>query len=163
MKFGRLDNQMQVCKEHLDTTATWATEVEFFLVQYLLIRICAEWESRIPVMFERRCSRITDPHLKQFATTSAQYFSKRFEIKSIGRTLDRFGADYKKGFNDTVVTTNSYKAWESLYSNRMAVAHHAGVQMTFADLIRAYNDCLPVLDAIVASLGLTADEIRDFV
>ncbi|MBI3896433.1 MAG: hypothetical protein HY313_10940 [Acidobacteria bacterium] len=147
----------------MDTTGTWATETELFLVQYLLIRICAEWESRIPVMFERRCARITDPHLKKFATFSAQYFSKRFDITDIGKTLNRFGADYKKVFNNTVVSTNAYKAWESVYSNRKAVAHGAGVQMTFTDLLQAYTDCLLVLDAIVSSLGLTADEIKDFV
>lgn len=163
MRFGSIDDQLRVCKEHLDATGTWTTEIEFFLVQYLLVRICAEWELRIPIMVERRCSRSTDVHLKQFAMNSAQYFSKRFTVKDIGRTLKKFGADYHEIFNDVVTSTNAYIAWDSIYNNRHAVAHDAGIQMTFTDLVTAYKDCLPVLDALVATLGLSADETKDFV
>lgn len=163
MQFGSINYQIRVCKEHLDTTNTWTTEAEFVLVQYLLVRICAEWELRIPTMFERRCARSTDVHLKEFAMGSAKYFAKRFDITDIGKTLKRFGPDYHKNFNDAVTSTNAYTAWASVYANRHAVAHLGGVQMTFTDLIKAYQDALQVFDDLVATLGLTADETKDFV
>lgn len=147
----------------MEATGTWSTEIEYVLVQFLLVRICAEWEARIPVMFERRCSRTTDGHLRQFATGSAQYFAKRFAISDIGKTLGRFGADYETAFKSTVPNTEASRAWDGIYSNRKAVAHGAGIQMTFGDLKQAYASSLSVIDAIVASLGLTADETKDFV
>ena len=163
MQFGQIDNQLSTCKTHLDATGMWATEIEYFLVQFLLVRICAEWEPRIQEMFELRCTRTTDTHLRRFAISSAKYFSNRFSIKDIGRMLSRFGDDYHKLFNSTIVATKAYLAWDSLYSNRVAVAHRAGTQMSFVELTTAYQDCLPVLDALAASLGLTADEIKHFV
>jgi len=162
MRFASIDYQIKLCKDHLDATKAWTTEVEFVLVQYLLIRICAEWELRLPLMFERRCARSTDPHLREFATGSAKYFSKRFDITDIGKTLKRFGADYHKNFNDAVTSTNAYTAWASIYANRHAVAHLSGVQMTFADLMTAYQDALAVFDVLVLTLGLTVDETKDF-
>ena len=162
MQFASIDYQIKICKDHLDATNTWTTEAEFVFTQYLLIRICAEWELRIPTMFERRCARSTDPHLKEFATTSAKYFTKRFDITDLGNTLKRFGGNYHSDFNTAVMSGNAHIAWSNVYSNRHAVAHMSGVQMTFNDLLQAYQDALPVLDALVLVLGLTADETKDF-
>jgi hypothetical protein len=163
MQFASIDYQIKVCKDHLDATNTWTTEAEFVLVQFLLIRICAEWELRMPAMFERRCARNIDAHLKEFATGSVKYFARRFDITDIGKTLKRFGGNYHKDFNDAVTATNAYTAWASVYANRHAVAHLGGVQMTFSDLMTAYQDALQVFDDLVTTLGLTADEIKDFV
>jgi hypothetical protein len=163
MQFASIDYQIRACKDHLDATQTWTTEVEFILVQYLLIRIVADWELRIPIMFERRCARSADVHLKQFATTSAKYFSKRFAISEMGTNLKRFGADYHQTFHGAVMSTNAHTAWSSIYANRESVAHLGGVQMSFADLMQAYSDALQVFDALVTTLGLTPDETKDFV
>jgi hypothetical protein len=163
MKFGAIDYRMASCKAHLDATNAWKTEIETFLVQYLLVSICAEIETRIPVMFERRCSRGTDAQLIQFAIKQLQYVTKHFSVSELGLTLKKFDDGYYKQFNSSVMLDNSHVAWDSIYSNRQSVAHGSGVQMTFNDLTIAYQDCLPVLDALVATLGLTPDETKDFV
>lgn len=163
MNFGSIDYQMLSCKNHLDATNTWATEIELFLVQYLLVRICAELEDRVPVLFERRCSRGTDAQLTQFAIKTVHYVTKRFAIQDLGIVLKRFDDGYHKHFNKAVIANNSHLAWDSIYNNRHAVAHGAGIQMTFNDLSKAYGDCLSVLDALVGALGLTQDEIKDLV
>jgi hypothetical protein len=81
----------------------------------------------------------------------------------LGDLLKRFDAGYHARFNHAVISNDSHLAWGSIYNNRHAVAHGAGIQMNFADLQRAYADCLPVLDALTTVLGLTADETKDFV
>jgi hypothetical protein len=138
-------------------------EVEAFLVQYLIVRVCAELEARIPLIFERRCVRGTDVQLKQFAVRTVQYITKRFSVRDLGDYLKRFDIAYHKHFNGAVVSNDSHVAWDSIYINRHAVAHGAGIQMNFTDLAKAYKDYLPVLDALVAALGLTPDETKDFV
>lgn len=163
MTFGNIDYRMQSCKSHLAATNSWATEVETFLVQYLIIRICAELEERIPLIFARRCSRGSDVQLTEFAVKTVHYVTKRFKVKDLGDVLKRFDIAYHAHFNDAVTRDNSHLAWDSIYNNRHAVAHGAGIQMNFADLDKAYKDCLPVLDALVAALGLTSAETKDFV
>lgn len=163
MKFGSIDYRLQSCKNHLDATNSWATEIELYLVQYLIVRICAELEDRIPILFERRCRRGTDAQLTQFAIKTVHYVTKRFTIQDLGVVLRRFDVGYHKSFNDAVISNNSHLAWDSIYNNRHAVAHGAGIQMSFNDLSKAYQDCLPVLDAIASALGLAQDEIKDLV
>ena len=163
MKFGSIDYRMLSCRNHLDATKAWATEVEFFLVQYLIVRIWAELEDRIPILFERRCSRGADAQLTNFAIKHIKLITRKFSIEDLGNALKRFDAAYHKHFNSTVMTNNSHVAWDSINSNRMAVAHGTGIQMSFNDLMKAYQDCLPVLDALASALGLTQDEIKDLV
>jgi hypothetical protein len=163
MTFGSIDYRLLSCKNHLDATKSWATEIEMFLVQYLLIYICAELGTRIPQIFERRCARGTDMQLTQFAIKTVQYVTKRFSVDDLGKILKKFDVAYHTHFTGLVISDNSHLAWDSIYSNRQSVAHGQGVQMSFNDLAKAYKDCLPVLDALVTALGLTPSETKDFV
>jgi hypothetical protein len=55
----------------------------------------------------------------------------------------------------------SHVAWDNIYTNRQAVAHKTGPQMSFGDLKNDYRDSLVVLDSLVSALGLRPREIRD--
>jgi hypothetical protein len=162
MKFGTLDSAIKRCEEHLDKTATRNTEIENYFVQYLLIRICAEYENRVKALFHRRCSRTADAQLKSFAQQTAVYICKRFSIRDITSMLGKFGSDYKHNFHSQVMSGVAHLAWDNIYTNRRAVAHEAGTQMSFGDLKTAYSDSLRVLDALVNALSLNATEIHDF-
>lgn len=161
MTLGTIEFGIAACKRHLDVTQSWATEIEFFLVQYLLVRICAEFEARIPLIIERRCLRSPDVQLSHFAIKSVRYVTKRFSIQDIGTVLKRFDKSYHKAFNDAVVAGNCHVAWDNIYNNRHAVAHGAGIQMTFNDLTMAYKDSLPVLKVLISALELTPEETMD--
>jgi len=161
MTFASVDSLIQRCEQHLDATNTRNTEIESVMVQHLLIRICAEYEKRIVALFHRRCSRTTDLHLRAFAQKSAQYVCQRFDISDITKNLGRFGDDYKKTFHGQVMTGVAHIAWDNIYTNRVAVAHGTGAQMTFGDLKQAYSDSLTVLDALMSALCLTPSEIVD--
>lgn len=161
MQFGRLDFHLQKCEQHLDAASVRNTEIETYFVQYLLTRICAEYETRIAILVERRCSRMRDAHIKSFAKRSAKDACKRFDISDIKGILGRFGDDYKQAFHDQVMKTASHVAWDNIYHNRQAVAHGAGAQMSFPDLKKNYQESLAVLDALVLALGLKPGEIRD--
>lgn len=50
MQFRQLDFHLQKCEQHLDSTKTRNTEIESYFVQYLLTRICAEYEARIAIL-----------------------------------------------------------------------------------------------------------------
>lgn len=75
--------------------------------------------------------------------------------------LGRFGIDYKQAFHGQVTSGMAHVAWDNIYTNRQAVAHKTGTQMSFGDLKRDYKDSLVVLDALVSALSLKPREMRD--
>jgi hypothetical protein len=161
MKFESLEFVMKRCEEHLDATGARSTEIESYFVQYLLIRICAEFEARITTLVYRRCSRTKDIHLRAFAQQTAQYICQRFDISDITRILGRFGKDYKQLFHGSVMSGTAHVAWDNIYTNRQAVAHKTGTQMSFGDLKKNYQESLTVMDALVSALSLRRPEISD--
>jgi hypothetical protein len=161
MTFGSLEFVIQRCEEHLDTTHMRSTEIENYFVQYLLIRICAEYETRVTTLVHRRCSRTRDRHLKSFAQQTAEYICRHFSISDIAKVLGRFGGDYRKAFHDQVTSGMAHVAWNNIYTNRQAVAHKTGAQMSLGDLKKDYKNSLVVLDALVSALNLRPREIRD--
>lgn len=160
-QFGQLDYYLQTCEQHLIDTNTRNTEIESYFVQYLLTRICAEYETRIINLVERRCARTRDVHLKRFTARSATEACKTFSLSAIKGILGRFGDDYKAKFDGQVMNKPPHVAWDNIYNNRNAVAHHAGSQMTFPELVKYYKESLLVLDVLVAVLGLKPREIKD--
>lgn len=161
MKFGTIDFVLKRCEDHLNATATQGTEIESYFVQYLLVRICAEYEMRITTLFHRRCSRTRDAELRSFAQKTAAYVCKYFSISDIGKILERFGDAYKKQFNIQVMGDSAHVAWDNIYTNRQAVAHKVAPQMSFGDLKLDYQSSLRVLDALVLALQLRPREIHD--
>ncbi|MGD0567424.1 MAG: HEPN domain-containing protein [Candidatus Sulfotelmatobacter sp.] len=161
MTFGSLDFVIKRCEEHLDSTGTRNTEIENYFVQYLLIRICAEYETRVTALVHRRCSRAADNHIKSFAQKTAEYVCKRFDISDISKILARFGDDYKQQFHGQAMSGTAHVSWDNIYTNRQAVAHKAGAQMSFGDLKNDYLNSLLILDALVSALTLSPTEISD--
>ena len=161
MKFSKLDLLILGCEDHLDRTGTKGTEIESYFVQFLLTRICAEYESRIAILVHKRCSRTRDIHIKKFNQRGAQDATRNFDIGGLKGILGRFGEDYKTAFNDLVFNKRPHTAWDNIYNNRRAVAHGSGATMTLGDLKRDYQDSLVVLDSLSTALSLKPNELRD--
>ena len=164
MRLRGFETQLHNAEKHLDDTSSRQSEIETYIVQYLLVRACAEYESRLVRMVERRCLRVGDAHVKRFVQRSIRDSCRYFNIGDIKGLLGRLGDDYKEAFDSKVMNTQSHVAWDNIYTNRHSVAHgHGSVQMNFADLKQNYSESLAVLDALAHCLGLTSDEMRDLV
>jgi hypothetical protein len=161
MRFSSLEFVIKRCEDHLEETNARSTEIESYFVQYLLIRICAEYEARIITLIHRRCSRTKDAHLRAFAQETAKRLCQRFDVTDIKGILGRFGADYKQGFHDMVMAGTAHIAWDNIYTNRQAVAHKTGTQMSLGDLKRDYEQSLAVIDALASALSLKPRETKD--
>ena len=160
MRFGQIDSQMAECERHLDIVSARGTPIEYYLTQYLLVRIYAEFQTRITLLFERRC-RSSDAHLMNFARWGASESCKKFLIGDLKGLLGRFGDDYKNDFHGRVVNTLAHTAWDNIYNNRIAVAHKAGCVMSLNDLKHHYEKSLEVLEALVKTLKLKARQVKD--
>lgn len=113
-------------------------------------------------MVRRRCLRSRDEHLKRLIEPHLVYVTKRFAVGDLNNLLGRFGQDYQDAFTNQFVNQRPQTAWNNIYTNRQAVAHGAGLQMSFTDLIRDYRESLAVLDAFVAALELRPRETTGF-
>ena len=161
MRFGQIDREILECEKHLDSTGTRNSEIENYLVRYLLVRICAEYETRIAILVQKRCSRTNDEHLMRFAHWGAEIVATRFNISDLKGTLNKFGDDYQKSFTDAVMNKDCHRAWDSIYNNRQTVAHGNGmVLMTVDDLKTAYEDSVIVIDELVKALCLRPKDIK---
>lgn len=161
MRFGQIEQEIRQCEQHLDSTITRNTQAENYIVRYLLVRICAEYEDRIQDIVQRRCTRINDQHLKQFANWAAGMATKRFKIGDLADMLELFGEDYRDAFNTANNDPRAITAWGNIYANRHTVAHGNGaVQMNMSDLKDDYSASRKVIDALVKALMLTDKEIK---
>lgn len=161
MRFTTLESQFAKCDEHLILTATAGSEVEFYLTQFLLVRICAEFETRIKLLVERRCSRANDIRVKTFVQNASYIICRNFDISDIkGEIIKKFGGDYAKNFRD-LLDDELISAWNNIYINRQAASHAVSPQMSLRDLKEHYQKSLAVFDAIVLALELKPRDLRN--
>jgi hypothetical protein len=162
MKFPRLDNAMAVCKLHLDTTGARGTEIESYLVGYLLMIICAEFDDRFKKLIETRAARAGDAQLKNFIVHACGRIVRGNKVAELTGHLSGFGGACKTDFHSAVAAT-AVTSYDNIMTNRHTVAHYTtSHSMTFADLERAYNDSRDVLKAVATALGLSTAELAAF-
>ncbi len=161
MRLGQLEDEIKQCEKHLDETGKRNTEAESYFVRYLLVRICAEYETRIATLVQRRCSRINDPHILNFVSWAARFSSQRFNIGDITGMLGKFGDDYKDCFSVSIpMDCKAFQAWNNIYVNRHTVAHGNGaVMMSLPELKTAFADSMVVIDELVKALCLRPKDI----
>jgi len=160
MRFSQLDEEIKLCERHLETTGTRNTQIENYIVRYLLVRVCAEYETRIKTLVQRRCTRVNDAHILSFTNRGAELAARNFNIGDITGVLGMFGEDYKAAFKQAVHSQTCHAAWDNIYNNRHTVAHGDGsVMMTFNDLKRDYANSLVVIEEIVKALCLRPKDI----
>jgi RiboL-PSP-HEPN len=160
MRYLALDAQFEKCEQHLKDTLTANTEVEFYLSQFLLVRVCAEFESRIKLLIERRCARTNDTYIKRFVQKSARRVWRDFKISDIKGNLEHFGQDYAESFRQ-LIDAPLEASWNNVYTNRHAVAHGAGTQMSLRELKETYRKSQDVLEAVVLALALRPRELKN--
>jgi RiboL-PSP-HEPN len=159
MHFPRLDNAIAVSKKHLDATKAYGTEIESFLVAFLLVTIIAEFEERLEAIVAKRAERAADSHIQAFATHYAHVAVRSPKISDIAGVLGYFGADYKDAFQKKITNTAAHRAYDLLLTNRHTVAHRTVPNMTFVELEAAYPESVKVIDAAAEALSLTPTEI----
>jgi hypothetical protein len=162
VKFTQLENALAVCKNYLDSTGTRGTEIESYLVGFLLVNICSEFEIRLRKIFEIRAGHPGDAYLCNFVIYASGRIIRSIKIGEIAGYLGGFGTDWKDSFHSAIKDKPPHVAYDNIMTKRQLVAHVSGTMMTFAELETAFNDACHVLTAIANALGLTPAEISSF-
>lgn len=159
MDFKRIDAAVATCKSHIDATGARGTEIESFLVSYLLVTIAADFEIRLEAIVSKRAERTADPHIQSFVRVAAGRIIRGIKISEITGVLGHFGSDCKESFSKEIADTLPHTCYDNILANRHMVAHQTGPNMTFAELETALPESKKVLDAVASALGLTATEL----
>jgi len=172
MKFLAIEEPIATVAHHLNSTGQTNTEVENYLVAYLVVRAYSEFENRIRVLIARRCALTEDTHLKNFAQryakcgTEENQFEKdrssgKIRLGDLADTLKAFGPDYCQAFRDKTENTKAHLAWDQIINNRHNIAHQSPLGLTLEELSTAYKHSLPILDAFAEALELPAEQFAD--
>ena len=60
MALSDIDNELTACENHLNLTNTKGTDIESFLTQFLLVRICGQYEKEIRRIINERAHKFGD-------------------------------------------------------------------------------------------------------
>jgi hypothetical protein len=163
IRFNSLDNLFKSCNDHLDAFGQRESAIESIFVQHILIRICAEFEIKLVALAESRL-RSNDAPTKAISRAMLRREFKAFDIGNLTSILGKFNPDYKAKFSSEIVNSTSHLAWDSIYNNRVTVAHKIGIiQLSFPELESHYKESLKVFDAMINALECKPRELKGLI
>lgn len=142
----RTRNFYEECRAHLDETSSRGTEVEAFLAQYLLVALCAEMQDEIYRVVEIRTAQCGDSELCGFALNTSKRILRSVKIAELLGFVGHFGPERKQRFSEAL-DERVRMQYDTAVSNRHAVAHRNGAQVTIADLAGIIDSAERVLDS----------------
>lgn len=152
MFLPEVDQAIEICERHLKSSASHNTEIETFLVRYLLVLICAEYEKAITSCIEKRAEKVTDDKITAFIKSSLRNILRGIRLKELGDLLGRFSEDIKTNFWEAVRDTDAQLAYDSILNNRHWFAHGTSVQVTFVELCQFYEQSKEVVHRFAEAL-----------
>lgn len=148
------EEAIEVCEKHLADTKSFGTEIEAFLVRYLLVIICAEIEQSVLSMTVERVRRVGDNQVTGFVDSTVEKLFRRVRTGEMGGLLGYFDKDIEKAFMEKINATEEQAAFNNIVNNRHNMAHgKATVQMTFKELRESYIKCQTILNEFAKALS----------
>ena len=149
------DAAVAICEKHLTDTKSLNTEVETYLVKYLLVLICSEFEEMVLRTVEARASNSPDTEIVTFIKSATLQLFRSLRIGELAGLLARFAPAVKAGFSANVNNTAAHAAFDTIINNRMQVAHTTGVvNLTFGELKLRYEESKIVVRHFAAALNV---------
>lgn len=148
MRIGEIDAAIEICQEHLYASAVHGSEIEAFLTQYVLIRIRANFELKISELLSQPMQDVSDEYVRTLARLGVAHISRGSRTGDIAEMLRRINPILRDRFRSAVSNTASEQSFNQLVTSRNAIAHGAGVNLTFRELVDHYERAHEILDAL---------------
>lgn len=124
--------------------------LDAYLTKYLLIHISAECEHKIKEMIIKRVSKSADAGL-------ISYVDKRTDIRdlSIGSIKGKILKPLKIPADDIFdrLDERIKQSYANIHENRNLAAHGKDINMSFDEVVRAYDDVQQVLSTIDTAIN----------
>lgn len=149
MNIYKIESAIDVCKEHLDQTGAYGTEIESFLTRYLLVLISSCYEEELEKIFLERVNNCEDVFLIEFFKNDIPNRMKSVGISKLSEFISKFGNEYKQKFLIDISPTREATLYGNLIKNRHLVVHETQpIAMTFNEVINAYRESNIILDRV---------------
>ncbi len=159
MRIRKVDDTIDNCKDFLKEKDAFGTTIEAYLTRYLLVLISASFEEEIEKIFIERGSKKNDVFVKAFFENEMPNQLKSVGVSKISNFLGKFGNEYRDKFIEDVSTTPEATKYANLIKNRHLVAHETQEpQMTFNEVVKAYEDSSIVIDKLKQIIDGEAEE-----
>jgi hypothetical protein len=159
VKIDRIADAMDACRNHLDATGARNTEVESFLVGFLLVMICSEYEIAIKAMVSKRAEKCGDGDVHGFVREHIGKIVRGIKVSDLTGVVGSFSSAAKEHFQKAVINQQPHVSYDNIMTNRHSVAHRSGSQVTFSELEGFIKESDKVLDAAAEALGLDAADL----
>lgn len=158
MKLARIDEAIEACERHLQSSGAIGTEIEAFLTRYMMVLMCASFEEQIEELVNARAAKSQDVALASFVRSAVGQVFRSVKTSEIAGLLGRFGQDHKERFQDEMKKNERAETfYNNIVMNRHDTAHTAGSNLTFSELVRFYSEGHVILDAVKRALELDAE------
>ena len=148
MHLSEIDAAISTCAEHLDASGARGSEIEAFLTQYVLIRICANFEERVQFFLSRPVQNVADEYVRALAEQGVRHISQGSKTSDIAEMLQRIDPILRDRFRSSVSNTPGEQSFNQLVTSRNLTAHDRGSSFTFNELVEHYNRAHTVLDSL---------------
>lgn len=156
MKITEINNAIQTCQLHISSLQKRDPKIESFLTSYLLILIAIYFEREIKQMVivtvptKTGCKKLN----YYFEKTSGSK-PKGLKTSQLPEFLGNFGGNCRKNFEARCQDKKNSRAvagYNNIIANRHNAAHQETVNMTFKEVIDAYEIGHIILDFVYESL-----------
>ena len=156
MDIPAISQAIEVCAAHLDATLTHGTEVEAYLVGYLLTLIYAEYEKKLSDIVIDKAKASGSAEITTYVGNTIGQVLRGIKLSEISGLLGKFDDKCKQGFSDSIKDTPAANSYSRLVSHRIDFAHRGVLQISFAELQAAYAESHIILDNFGVVLGVTS-------
>lgn len=147
MTIAELERDLQICYEHLEKTRSKNSDIDTFLTQFMLVRICGEYEIEIKRLINERVEKTGDFNL-------ARFVKNKIDVRSLllsdikGKIIKPLSSDDGNSFDNKTKNTEMAARYDNIVENRNYIAHGTFVNMTFSELMDSYNIAKGVIQII---------------
>jgi len=135
---------LEDCEEHLRESGAFATAIESYLTQYVLIVFCAEIQSEIYEVMRRRAAMTSDAVLGNYAVQSSQRVLRSVKTNELSGFAKLFGQEVKERFQNAL-DDRDVSLYNSAVVNRHDIAHKKGAEITFREVREAVEAATRIL------------------
>ena len=160
MRIARIDETLDVCQHHLNSSGTFGTQIESLLTYSILVIMYAEFEQNIESILQEKCASIGDGSIRSFVESCLRLVSRNIRVGELAGLLGRFGDLYKTRFNEKCSDNpRARDSYSSIITNRHATAHSSGSTASFLEVKGFYEEGHIILDFFRETL-LSVDAAR---
>ena len=140
------------CKTHIIESKKQGSIIEQYLIQFLLISICREYESYLKKTIQNIIEKRSDDKIANYVYSLIER-RPILKYSILENILSVFDIKYKQIFRDD--TSNIQRTYfNNIRYNRNLVAHGDPVHITFGDVVDWHHESIKIIGAFFNTLNM---------